>query len=257
MQIVGSGLIARGFERFRDDFPDALLYASGVSRSTGAGQPEFQREADLLYAALRKCRADGRRIVYFSTASVHLYGRSESLGEEDRPIEPCTAYGRHKAAMEMVIRMSGADHLILRLSEVVGAGQRGHQLLPSLAGQVAEGRVTVYRGAWRDIIDVDDVASIAAELLAAGITRETLNVASGHSVSAEDIVDHLARLSARAIERDYVDTPADRCRISTAKLSRSLPAGSVDRFSPTYYRSVIEKYYRSDGRPARGGAGGP
>jgi nucleoside-diphosphate-sugar epimerase len=243
MRIVGGGLLARGFERFRDDFPDVLLYASGVSRSTGACHREFERETDLLSSALHKCRATGRRIVYFSTASTHLYGLSEPLCEEDGPIEPCTSYGRHKAAMEMVIRMSGVDHLILRLSEVVGHGQRRHQLLPSLAGQIADGTVTVYRGAWRDLIDVDDVASIAAELLMSGLSRETVNVASGHSVSAEDIVDHLVRLSARDVTRRYVDMPADRCRVSTEKLSRCLPPGSVERFSPAYYRSVIEKYH--------------
>ncbi len=245
MRIVGGGLLARGFERFRDDFPDVLLYASGVSRSTGACHQDFERETDLLDSTLHTCRANGQRIVYFSTASTHLYGWTGHLGEEDGPIEPCTSYGRHKAAMEMVIRMSGADHLILRLSEVVGPGQRRHQLLPSLVSQIADGMVTVYRGACRDLIDVDDVASIAAELLASGLNRETVNVASGHSVSAEEIVDHLVRRSARNVLRKYVDMPADRCRVSTEKLSRCLPTGSMERFSPTYYRSVIEKYYAS------------
>jgi nucleoside-diphosphate-sugar epimerase len=242
MQIIGDGLIARAFGRFRDDFPDVLLYASGVSRSTEACESEFQREADLLYRTLNRCRADGRRIVYFSTASAHLYGRNPGLGEEDGPINPCSAYGRHKAAMEMVIRMSSVDHLILRLSEVVGPGQSSHQLLPSLVEQVKAGVVTVYRGARRDLIDVDDVALVAVSLLKAGLNEETVNVASRHSVAAEEIVDHLARLSGRQVTRKYLDVPADHYRISTAKAARSAPVPER-LFCPTYYRQVIDKYY--------------
>jgi NDP-hexose 4-ketoreductase len=193
--------------------------------------------------------------VYFSTASPHLYGWRGSGCAEDSPIYPCTAYGRHKAAMEAVIRQSRADYLILRLSEVVGPHQRSYQLLPALAAQVATGEVTVYRGARRDLIDVADVVTVTAELLGAGhggpaamaggpvMAGGTVNIASGHSAAAEEIIDHLILRAGRTVAKTYVDASADRCLVCTDVMIRRAPVASRLGFSPTYYQAVIDRYY--------------
>jgi nucleoside-diphosphate-sugar epimerase len=246
MQIVGGGMIAQAFARAADQMPGVLLFASGLSRSSQSVDSEMQREASLLYEMLRKTRADGRRIVYFSTASPHLYGTRRAACPEDGPIYPCTAYGRHKAAMEAVIRASGADYLILRLSEVVGPQQRSHQLLPALARQVASGVVTVYRGAERDLIDVADVVKTSMELFARSGRAGIVNIASGHPVPAEKIIDHLIGLSGRQVVKTYVEAAADCCLVSTARLLLRAPVASRLGFSPVYYQAVIDRYYGID-----------
>lgn len=247
-------MIAQAFARAADQVPDALLFASGVSRSSLSVESEMQREASLLYEMLHKARADGRRIVYFSTASPHLYGTRRSACPEDGPIYPCTAYGRHKAAMEAVIRASGVGYLILRLSEVVGPQQRPHQLLPALARQVASGVVTVYRGAQRDLIDVADVVTISMELLAGSGRARIVNIASGYPASAEEIIDHLVMRLGGQVVKTYVEATADCCLVSAARMLQCAPVAARLGFSPVYYQAVINRYYGVG--PGLYGAGG-
>jgi nucleoside-diphosphate-sugar epimerase len=244
MEVVGDGMIARAFVNSRMTM-DVVVFAAGVSRSTATEAAEFDREADLLNAAIRNARAGRRRLLYFSTASAHLYGNGDgSPRSEEDPVHPTTAYGRHKVEMEKVIRTSGVDHLILRVTEVVGPHQRRHQLLPALFSQVSEGVVTVYRGARRDLVDVADLVTIAADLLSGDLHHATVNIASGHPVTAEEIVSYLMTLSGRAVTKVYVDIPANDYNVSTKRMAQHAPSAARMGFSPTYYRSVIDRYYR-------------
>ncbi|MEV0315494.1 NAD-dependent epimerase/dehydratase family protein [Nonomuraea fuscirosea] len=244
MEVVGDGMIARAFVNSGMRM-DVVVFAAGVSRSTTTEATEFAREADLLNEVIGDARAARRRLLYFSTASAHLYGNGDgSPRSEEDPVSPTTAYGRHKVAMEDMIRASGVDHLILRVTEVVGPHQRRHQLLPALFSQVNEGEVTVYRGARRDLIDVADLVTIAAELLCGGLRHATVNIASGHPVTADEIVSHLLEISGRAATKVYVDIPANDYNVSTKRMARHAPSSARMGFSPTYYRNVIDRYYR-------------
>ncbi|MFF4615612.1 NAD-dependent epimerase/dehydratase family protein [Nonomuraea jabiensis] len=245
MEVVGDGMIARAFVNSRMGIDDVVVFAAGVSRSTATEATEFHREADLLHEVMGAARAGRRRLLYFSTASAHLYGNGDgSPRSEEDPVHPTTAYGRHKVAMENAIRTSGVDHLILRVTEVVGPHQRRHQLLPALVSQVDDGVVTVYRGARRDLIDVADLVTIAAELLRGGLHHATVNIASGHPVTAEEIVSHLVTMSGRAVTKVYVDIPANDYNVSTKRMTQHAPSTARMGFSPTYYRNVIDRYYR-------------
>jgi nucleoside-diphosphate-sugar epimerase len=244
MEVVGDGMIARAFVNSQPVPDDVVVFAAGVSRSTTTEATEFRREADLLHQVIGRARR--RRLLYFSTASAHLYGNGggSPCSEED-PVRPTTAYGRHKVEMEKVIRASGVDHLILRVTEVVGPHQRRHQLLPALFSQVKDGAVTVYRGARRDLVDVADLVSIAAEPLPGDLLHATVNVASGHPVTAEEIISYLTELSGRAVTKVYVDIPANDYNVSTKRMAQHAPSTARMGFSPTYYRRVIDRYYRS------------
>jgi NDP-hexose 4-ketoreductase len=246
MEVIGGGMIARAFVNSQIETDDVVLFAAGVSRSTATEAAEFQREADLLHEVIGDARAGRRRLIYFSTASAHLYGNGDgSPRSEEGPVHPTTAYGRHKVGMEKAIRASGVDHLILRVTEVVGPHQRRHQLLPALFCQVAEGMVTVYRGVRRDLIDVADLVAITGELLSSDLHRATVNIASGHPVTAEEIVAHLIALSGRPVTTVYVDVPANDYNVSTKLMTQKAPSTARMGFSPTYYRRVIDRYYRS------------
>jgi nucleoside-diphosphate-sugar epimerase len=218
------------------------VFAAGVSSAAGTSENEFDREAKLLYPAVRDCRARGRMIVYFSTASAGMYGGDGSSGREGDPVYPGTSYGRHKLAMESVLAASGAKHLVVRLAHALGPGQPAHQLLPSLAVQIGSGRVSVYRGARRDLIDIADVVTIIDGLLTAGVSGEVVNVATGFSVPVEELVDHLEHRLAprRPVVRDYLDRPSAH-EVSTEKLIRLVPAVSRMRFGPDYFRAAVDR----------------
>ena len=202
---------------------------------------EFEREAALLYQVLQTCRADGSRLVYFSTSSAGMYGGQVQVGREDGPVYPNSAYGRHKLAMEAAIAASGSDFLVLRLAYAVGPTQRPHQLLPSLISQIRTGTVRIYRGGRRDLIDIANVVTIVNDLLKLELSREVVNVATGIAVPAERIVEHIESMLGVVAKKQFVDV-SDGYAVSTDKLRRLVPAVEKMGFTADYYRRVIDKY---------------
>ncbi|WP_431683394.1 NAD-dependent epimerase/dehydratase family protein [Kitasatospora sp. KL5] len=239
MQIVGRGFLAQSLRPLTARHPDTVVFAAGVSSGTSHADAGFAHEADLLYDVLAGCLRGGRRLVYFSTSSAGLYGVQQRPCREDGPVRPASPYGRHKLAMEEVIRGSGADHVILRLAYPVGRAQRPHQFLPSLVGQVRCGRVRVHRGARRDLIDVGHAVALIDALLAVRVPCGVVNLASGWSVPVEDIVGHIELRLGVTAERQVVEVPPED-PVCTERLRRLVPAAARMGFGPHYYRRVID-----------------
>lgn len=241
MEIVGRGFLAGHLRSIAAAHHRAVVVAAGVSAASDTSQDEFGREARLLYRIAARCAERGEQLVFFSTASTGMYSMSGRAGREAGPVFPATPYGRHKLALEAALNSSEVDYLILRLAHVVGPRQPPHQLLPSMAAQVRSGRVTIHRGARRDLIDVHDVVRIIDSLLSAGVSRETVNVASGAAVPVEDIVDHLELRLGSTAAREYVDR-AGAQEVSVDKLRALVPGVAEMRFGPHYFRSLLDKY---------------
>ncbi|MEV5329715.1 NAD-dependent epimerase/dehydratase family protein [Nonomuraea sp. NPDC052634] len=244
MEIVGRGFIARNLQSIAHRHPDVVAFAAGVPNSTVKDDDEFGREAALLYEVVRRCLRQGRRLVFFSTASVAMYGGEGSAGTEDGPIFPGGAYGRHNLALETALARSGVDYLVLRVSNLIGPHQRDNGLLPVLVGGIRAGTVTVYRGATRDLIDIADMTRILDGLLDLRLSREVVNVATGHAVPVERIVAHIESRLGMVADRRVVDGPVPHAAasVSIAKLRGFMP--EVDRlgFGPRYYARVLDKY---------------
>ncbi|MEO3753174.1 NAD-dependent epimerase/dehydratase family protein [Streptomyces sp. B6B3] len=245
MDIVGNGFLARQLRPLADRHPDTVALAAGVSRAGGATDADFAREAALLRDTARRCAATGRRLLFFSTAAIGMYGSAGGPGREDEPVTPGTPYGAHKLALERQLRDSGAEHLVLRLGHLVGPGQPAHQLLPTLVRQLRSGVVRIHRGATRDLIGVGDATTLVDLLLGLGLRAETVNVASGFDVPVEDVVDHLSRRLGLAARREYQDTSAGRHVVSTEKLRRLVPRATTLGFGPGYYRRVLDEFAAS------------
>ncbi|GAB2904533.1 NAD-dependent epimerase/dehydratase family protein [Streptomyces heilongjiangensis] len=226
MRIIGEGFLARNLtDTFGDRFPDWTAIASGVSSTSTTTAAEYGREARLVQDVLAECLRDGQRLLFFSTASFAMYGFSERAAAETDPVRPVNEYGRHKLALEGAVRSSGAAHLVLRLSHVVGRHQRAHQLLPTLVRNVLAGEVTVHEGAHRDLLDVADLMHAVWRLLTDGVTGEVVNVASGVPQPVEAVV--------AAIER--------RLRV-TARHVRHPGSAAVTRASVDRLRTLVPDF---------------
>ncbi|QTE01583.1 NAD-dependent epimerase/dehydratase family protein [Streptomyces cyanogenus] len=246
MEIVGNGFLARNLHPYADRHPDTVAVAAGVSWASGTSDADFAREAALLADVAVRCRATGRRLLFFSTAATGMYGAMDGPGREDSHIVPCTPYGAHKFALEQQLRASGADYLILRLGHLVGPGQPAHQLIPALIRQMREGDVRVQRDAARDLIDVRDVVTVIDRLLAQGLRGEIVNVASGVAVPVGHIVDHLEERLGLRVNRAYQDAGAQH-DISIDKLRSLVPETAAMGFGPFYYRQVLDAFLASEG----------
>ncbi|WP_431683385.1 NAD-dependent epimerase/dehydratase family protein [Kitasatospora sp. KL5] len=253
MEIVGRGFLAGSLRPLAAAHPGTVVFAAGVSSGHSTSDAEFAREAELLYQVLARCERNGRRLVYFSTCASGMYGAGSRHSREDRPVFPNSPYGRHKLAMEGVLRASGVDTLVLRLAYTVGRAQRSHQLLPSLVAQIRSGSVRVHRGARRDLVHVLDVVAVIDALLSRGVSREVVNVASGHAVPIEEIIAHLEDRLGTVAAKEVVDV-ADDHSVSNAKLLRLLPAGAHPAFGPDYFRTVIDRYLEAPPTPVTGKA---
>ncbi|WP_435135605.1 NAD-dependent epimerase/dehydratase family protein [Actinacidiphila sp. bgisy144] len=249
VEIVGRGFLARHLSALPASHGEVTVLAAGVS-STAVGSPDaFRREAYLVRATARRCRAEGRTVVFFSTASSALYGTCDTPAGEDAAA-PGIPYGRHKLHLEEELAGSGASWLVLRLSHVVGAHQRPHQLLPGLVEQITAGHVRVFAGAYRDLVDVADVTACLDALLAAGVRNEVFNVAAGTPYAVEDIVRGVEARLDRQARWDVVDAAGrgGRAVVSVDRLRRHVgalaPAGG-----PAYLARMLDRYTASY-RPA-------
>lgn len=227
--IIGSGLIARAFAPHAGQLGDVCIYAAGVSNSSCSDAREFAREHQRLGAALRDAAAD-TLFVYFSTCSVA------------DPDAQASGYVRHKLAMEDVTRQH-ARHLILRLPQLAGETPNPHTLLNYLFARIVRSeRFQIWARAKRNIIDVDDVARIALDLIdvehAAG---ETINVASPHSSGMVDIVRSMEQVLGHRAIFDAVERGSSYA-IDTQRIAGALQRCGIS-FPETYLHTVIGKYY--------------
>jgi nucleoside-diphosphate-sugar epimerase len=151
--------------------------------STSVTDPaSFAREVRLVESVLERCAWQRQTVVLLSTASFSMYGAPDCPGTEDSPVTPTNPCGEHKLALETLVRDSGVDHVILRVSHLIGDGQREHQLLPGLTRQITAGRVTVHQGAHRDLLDVRHLTGILDRLLRSGDRRALVNASGSPSL---------------------------------------------------------------------------
>ena len=227
--IVGTGLIARAFIPHLQALAGACVYAAGVSNSSCIDSREFERERQRLLESIAAVSADCL-FLYFSTCSVDDASTRES------------AYVRHKVAMEQLVRQR-ERHLVLRLPQLAGFTPNPHTLLNYLYARIVRSeRFAIWRGATRNIIDVDDVARIVTDLVVTEkACGETIKVANSRCYGILDIVramedalghkaifDIIDRGGGSAIDIDRIQAALHRCGIA---------------FPDDYLDRVIRKYY--------------
>lgn len=236
MQITGQGMVARSLQPYAQNFPDVVAFAGGVANSTLTDDKAYEREKSLLQDQLEQCRASDKRLIYFSSGGA-IYGSTSLIRDEDTVTQPLTRYGQHKLTCENLIRDSGSRYLIVRLANLVGPRQNSAQLIPVLAQQIKTGHVNIQTHATRDIMDVDDFASILIKLLAVIPDNELMILASGLSVPVMQLVDTIQETLGLSAIIEKIDSGEPQ-QFSIAKLHQYLPEVS---FQPDYYQTIIRK----------------
>ena len=240
MEISGSGMIARALQPYHDQLEDVVAFARGVSNSAETEAAQYEREFNLLVDTVKRCKTEGRRIVYFSSGGT-IYGDFDGVRIEETVLSPTTAYGRQQLTCETMIVNSGVRYCITRLANLVGAGQNPHQLIPALVQQAVDGHAHLFKQASRDILDVDDFARLLVQVLSAlkQDQSEIVNIACGHSLPVMAMFAEIEAILGKSAEIELIDK-GDVQQFSIDKLQRILE-GDV-RFDADYPLSVLRKY---------------
>ena len=180
------------------DFRDAVLVdtvALVANNARTSDDEEALQEIERKYRALLNVLKEGglKRFIYFSSGGT-IYGDSEKAIAEDAPINPISLYARSKARVEKVIRESGVDYLILRLSNPFGGYQltnKGQGVIPILINKALRDEVFemwISGDSVRDYFYIDDLAKVIDGLIEHDISRETINVGSGVGTSLQEVI---------------------------------------------------------------------
>lgn len=208
---------------------DVCIYAAGVSNSSCSDEREFDRERTRLLAAIEKWRGAGP-FAYFGTCSV---GDVEVRH---------TAYVQHKLAMERLVR-EHPDHVIMRLPQVAGVTPNPHTLMNFLHSRISRSeKFSVWRNAYRNIIDVDDVAALGTKLLDNPRMRGiTLNLANPVSYSMLEIVSAMESVVGKPAIYDVLER-GHHYSIDVTAMSEIVATCDID-LGNNYLDRTIRKYY--------------
>lgn len=227
--IVGSGLLAKAFSPYFESSRSVCIYAAGVSNSNCCDPYDFNREKVRVKNALA-LGDDAQVFVYFSTCSIY-----------DPEMEGAL-YVKHKLAMESLVGTK-KNHIIFRLPQVAGNTPNPHTLLNYLYSRIKRSeRFNIWINARRNIIDVDDVASICNILISKkAVTGKILNIANPYNYNVVEIVNVFERVLKKKAFYARV-RKGSGYNIDITHLQTVLDQSNVV-FDTRYLERVVEKYY--------------
>jgi GDP-4-dehydro-6-deoxy-D-mannose reductase len=197
---------------------DALFHLAGISYVRDAEKrPALAYESNLiagihLLEAVRTL-SPKTRVVLVSSAEVYGPVKPESLPvTEDYPFAPpVSIFAAGKAALELavhpLIRIYGLQVVIARPFNHTGPRQRPDFVCSTFAEQVAKvemgGEKVISVGDLtprRDFSDVRDIVRGYRMLAQHGVIGEAYNLATGHSVTVQEILDVLVNMARVKVE---------------------------------------------------------
>ena len=227
--IVGGGLLGSQFQNTFSKDSRVTIFASGVSDSTSEEESAFGRERTMLTQALQQ----EKLLIYFSSCCIY------------DPDQKQTAYTKHKLAMEALVKKS-KRFLIFRLPQIVSSSNNQVTLANYIYGKISTNQhFSVWRNAFRNIIDVEDIRKIATTIILSSFHEKqfnrTLNIASTKMTSVVSLV----QIFEHVLKSKALYTLIDKgsfFEIDTTDQKRVCYELNI-RFTDTYERELINKYY--------------
>lgn len=147
-------------------------------------------------------------------ASTYVYGRPDYTPvNEQHPVRPPHPYPRSKYICEQLLeeftRRGSLTGVALRIFNVYGPEQALHMLIPTILNQLNQSEITLRDAVpKRDFVHVHDVVRAIHQALKVELQGfETVNIASGESISVGDLVNTIQRLAQNTIPVHYQQEP--------------------------------------------------
>ena len=232
----------------------ADLPAAAASTLNPAVVRQISEEATVRLAACCK-KANVGRFVFMSSCEVYgrWRGSSESVVDEQGPVDPVTAHGESKRRCELALLQMGDDALtsvILRSGSVYGVSPRLRLdvcVNDFVASAMLRGNVMLEGdgGAWRSLVHVEDLCRAVASVLVApdeAVRGEVFNLVAPNAnlrlIEIADLATELVPHATRSVSEFSVDEPS--CRVDGSKFERCFP-----KFSHRYDLTTGMRQLRS------------
>lgn len=226
--IIGNGMMANAMQTIDSD--DYLFFCSGVSNSKETDESAFLKEQKLLSSYLNTDQC----LVYFSSYFVNF---DSYLSER---------YYRHKDEMERLIRTHCVQYKIFRAPQIVGHSSNPKTLTNFLYHAIKSATtLTVYTHAERNLMDIDDVATIVHYTNQHSLfLNETVNLISTHNSAIEEIIELLETITGIVAQKSYIPAPKQPIEVLLSKEMLSVYDKLNLNFGSNYLHNVLQKYYR-------------
>lgn len=221
MKIIGNGMIARAFAKCT--FPNAIIFASGVSNSACTVDSEYEREVSLLHREIEN--SSNKKFIYFSSTSI--YDSSDSM------------YKIHKRNCEALVMRLSADYLIFRLPQVVGEVSNNTLVPYFVKSLLAGSSVNLASNAYRNLLDIDDLCNFFQICLTACKHNEVFNVIPGDPWLVSDIYCYIAELLNAKPYFKITNSPKDFSNVNSC---HSSPFFQKFIIPNGYTKRVLEKW---------------
>ncbi|HSV10702.1 MAG TPA: NAD-dependent epimerase/dehydratase family protein [Hanamia sp.] len=228
--VIGNGMIANRFMDYKKD-DDIIIFASGVSNSKDTIEQNFSREFELLEKTIKN-NAE-KILVYFSSCSVE---------DEDLQNVP---YVIHKRNIEKFIQQNATNYYLFRISNVAGVSNNPYTLLNYFILNILQNNIiTVWKNAYRNIIGIDDMYSIANIILQEEkLLNTTLNIANPENYSVPSIIRQIEEhLHKKAIFNEI--EKGDNYTIDISVIEPIIKKLGI-HFNDDYLASILKRYYHS------------
>ena len=203
----------------KENLRDAVVIdAIGLVANTAKAddeEAELKRIGAMYKTLVTSLKEGGASLLISFSSGGTIYGNTSRPISEEDPVSPASLYARSKLLSETMIRTSGLDYLILRLSNPYGGYQVAEKkqgVIPILIRKAfLHERFEMWadEGSVRDYFYITDLASAIAGLLDKGIRNEIINVGSGKGTSLGEIIAMVEKETGETvrIERREITVP--------------------------------------------------
>jgi len=244
--IADSGVVSRLMSEAR---PDVVVHAAAAYKDPDNWYEDGLTNVVGTVNVVKAAKAAGApRIVYFQTALCYGVRPLEQPITLDHPLRPGdSSYAISKTAGEYYVRLSGIDHVSLRLANVYGPRNLSGPL-PTFYQRLTTGKPCFVMETRRDFIFVDDLVDVAVMAID-GRGTGVYHVSSGADIAIKDLFD--ATLKGLGIKADVEVRPRNPDDAPSILLDPSRTIRDFSGWKPrvdlqTGVRKAIE-WYRDHG----------
>lgn len=221
-------MIAKRFSDYAED-SRFLIFASGVSHSVLNDSNAFKREKDLLSDTITN--HSKKNLIYFSTCGIY-----------DPSIKK-SPYILHKLEMENIIKTSGVNYTIFRVSNPVGKTENSHTVLNYFIKNIrVKKEFIMWKYAFRNLIDLNDMYLICHYILSNNLFKNnTANIANPVNYSVISIIKAIEEhfgINGNYLLADKGNSPL----IDISAIQPIISKLQID-FNNVYLSSLLQKYF--------------